>query len=232
MIIRGNRKELESRAAQIIAEQIAELLEDQPHVVLGVPGGRSVSGVFAKLAQEDVDWEKVHVFMVDERLVPVDDAESNFLLVKERLADVLPEENVHPFVFDPKVPDKGTKSYQEDLEELGGAFDIVLVSSGEDGHIAGLYPQHHSVSEPDEFFITMDDSPKPPSNRMSSSRALIEEATVGIVLFFGEGKRGALQRFTDEEVLVRQCPAKMIASLPQFFVLTDQEVSVQDDIDA
>ncbi len=222
MIIRGTRKELEQKAAWLIADQITEMLKDQPTVVLALPGGRSVSGIFQRLREELVPWDKVHIFMVDERLVPLTDKESNFLLVQEFLADALPKENLHPFMYDESLPDKGTKAYQEELDKYGGVFDIVLVSSGEDGHIAGLYPNHHSIANTESSFITMDDSPKPPSNRMSASRALLEESTLGIVLFFGESKKDALQHFFDNNFLVRQCPAKLISSLPAYMVLTDQ----------
>lgn len=228
MIVRGSRSELEGKAASIIADAIEELFEDQPQVVLGVCGGTSVAGVFERLAKMSVEWPRVHLFMVDERLVPLGSEECNYNLVKEHLAGVLPAENLHPFVYDPKSPDKGTGKYGEELEALGGAFDIVVVSSGEDGHIGALYPDHHSIADPGEHFIVMDDSPKPPAARMSSSRSLLEQSQVGLVLFFGKGKREALNRFLDADTIVRQLPARLVLSLPQYYVLTDQEVGVDD----
>lgn len=229
MIIRGTRKEMEQKAAWLIADQINDMLKDQPTVVLALPGGRSVSNIFQRLHEETIPWDKVHIFMVDERLVPITDKESNFLLVQEYLADMLPKENVHPFIFNESLPDKGTIAYQEKLDKFGGVFDIVLVSSGEDGHIAGLYPNHHSISNTESSFITMDDSPKPPSNRMSASRALLEESTLGIILFFGEAKKDALQHFFDNDFLVRQCPAKLLTSLPAYMVLTDRGLELSEE---
>ena len=46
-------------------------------MVLGLVGGRSVSGVYKKLARESVNWKNVHMFMVDERFVPLFSKESN-----------------------------------------------------------------------------------------------------------------------------------------------------------
>ena len=216
MIIRDDREALEEKAAWIIADAVQDLLEEQERVVLAVPGGRSVSGIFSRLPDESVDWERVHLFMVDERLVPLDDPQSNFLLVMEHLAQAIPEGNVHPFRVE-----RGAQSYEEELEELGGSFDIVLASSGEDGHIAGLYPHHHSVSD-EGVFITMDDSPKPPPERMSSSRKLLLRSKVGVVLFFGEAKGEALRRF-EEDGPLEECPARIVRRLPQWYALTDQE---------
>ena len=47
---------------------------------------------------EQVDWSKVHFFWGDERMVPPDDAESNYRMARETLLSHLPvsEEQIHP----------------------------------------------------------------------------------------------------------------------------------------
>jgi 6-phosphogluconolactonase len=50
--------------------------------VRGVVGGRSVGGIYPRLAAMPLPWDKVHVFLADERLVPIDSDESNFKLVR------------------------------------------------------------------------------------------------------------------------------------------------------
>jgi 6-phosphogluconolactonase len=216
MIIKDVRESLAERAARIIADTIQDILEERDRVVLAIPGGSSVAGIFECLREQNIDGEKAHVFMVDERMVPIDHEDSNFRLVREHLAGgTIPEENLHPFHHD--RPDE----YARELEFLGGRFDIVLVSSGEDGHVAGLFPYHHSLKE-EGVFITMDDSPKPPPGRMSSSKELLEKSGVGIVLFFGDAKRDALKAFVQDGP-AEPCPARIIRSLPQWYALTDQE---------
>ncbi len=71
MILRGTTEQLEAKAAWILVETIQGLLETTSQVTVAVPGGRSVSGIFKKLAEHDIDWPRVHLFMVDERLVPL-----------------------------------------------------------------------------------------------------------------------------------------------------------------
>ena len=122
MIIKVKSHELASKAAHLIKKSIDKIEKD--YVVLGVPGGRSAAEIFEALKKEDISWDKVHVFMVDERLVPEDHEDSNFRLVKEHLAEALPEENVHPY----------NENYEQELKKYGGAYDIILLSSGEDGH--------------------------------------------------------------------------------------------------
>ncbi|MBW2982761.1 6-phosphogluconolactonase [Candidatus Woesearchaeota archaeon] len=224
MILKGSREELVEKAAWILADVMQELLEEQDHVVLAVPGGRSVAKVFERLRDEPLPWDRVHVFMVDERLVPLGDDESNFRLVEEHLAsDGLPERNLHPFKHVPDAHDAGIRAYERELESLGGSFDVVLLSAGEDGHVGGLYPNHHSVSE-QGVFVTMDDSPKPPARRMTASRGLLEKAGAAVVLFFGESKGVALEKFL-EEGPVESCPARLVKSLESWYALTDQDFS-------
>lgn len=223
MIIRGDRQGLEGKAAWILAENIQYLLTSQRHVVLALPGGRSVGGIFRHLARENVDWEKVHIFMVDERLVDRGHPDSNFTVVEQNLREIISLPSVHPFVFNPEKNDAGTEAYQQELAELGGRFDIVLVSCGEDGHIASLFPGDHDPDHDQDDFLLVRNAPKPPAARMTASARLLLRSQIGIGLLFGKEKSEALRRLFDETLTVRECPAKIIPLLPQHYILTDQE---------
>ncbi len=223
MIIRGNRDGLEGKAAWILAENIQYLLDTQRHVVLAVPGGGSVGGVFRHLVRENVDWERVHIFMVDERMVPPGHPDCNFSLVQENLREIISLATVHPFPFAFDQHGSGVEAYRSELERLGGSFDIVLVSSGEDGHIASLFPGFHQSADDGGDFQLVHNAPKPPLDRMTASPQLLLRSQIGLVLFFGREKRAALEDFLDSGLTVRDCPAKIIGLLPQHYVLTDQK---------
>lgn len=224
MIIEGERTVLESKAAAIIAEAIERILRRKPTVVLGIVGGRSVSSIFSQLAEQKVNWQAVHLFMIDERLVPLEHPDSNYGLASPYFNDLITSENRHPFVFKESSAESSVADYDEELRHYGGRFDIILLSSGEDGHVAALFPAHQSINNTKKGFITMNDSPKPPPARMSASRALLSEAEVGLLLFFGESKQHAFGLFQDTGVSVEQCPAKLINTLSQHYIFTDLEV--------
>ena len=215
-------------AVNALTQQIGKTLEEKELCVLAVPGGRSVVPIFALLADERrIPWKKVHVFIVDERLVPLTDPESNGKLVREGFVDALikagqmQEGNFHPFIYRPEAKDKGADVYWKELQRFGGAYDVILLSSGEDGHVGGLYPGHHSVKDDAEGYIWMSDSPKPPPQRMSSSRRLMLRSSRGVLLFMGEAKRDSFKRFLDPSVEVPACPAKIASMLPEAVVITD-----------
>jgi 6-phosphogluconolactonase len=229
----AQKEEIDRQAAGVIEDAIGRLLEYQDYVVLAVLGGTSVSGIFEQLKSRKIPWQRVHVFMVDERLVPLDNPESNYRQVYDTLLselitrDELPEGNVHPFVLDKKRQDNGVSAYEEELKNHGGRYDVVLLRSGEDGHIGALYPNHHSVEDDAEYFITMNDSPKPPPNRMTMSRKLLLRSQVAILLFLGEGKREALNKFRDDRLDCRAVPSRLVQQVKEAYVFTD--LREQDD---
>ena len=214
-------------AVQIITEAVTALLKRQPTVVLALPGGRSIVGTLKQLTQTTIPWQRVHVFMVDERLVPIDDEQSNFKQLTELLLNPLlairaiPKENIHPFVYQPGEADSGIGRYETELKRFGGRCDIVLLGVGEDGHTAALFPRHHSISDQADYYLTMADSPKPPPKRMTASRSLLTGARYGIALFVGETKRQALERYQDKNQTIKDCPVKLIDEIEHSYVVTD-----------
>ena len=209
--------------------KIRAALSSQPGVNVAVPGGRSAAGVFEAMRDEAVDWTRVHFFMVDERLVPIDHPDSNFRLLMEHLVVPLvkdgsmPAGNAHPFLLDTSVPDRGVRAYERVLAEQGFGFDVILLSAGEDGHVGALFPGHHSFADQHHGFLVMDDSPKPPPGRMTSSLSLLMTAEAAVLVFAGSGKGEAFRNFTDTSVPASLCPAKLVADFKDATVYTDQE---------
>ena len=223
-----DQDELLKKAAKALCGELRGVLAERGRAVLGVPGGRSVARIFGVMREERLDWGRVHVFLVDERLVPVDHPDSNFRLLREHLVDPLAREGrmppiAHPFPVDAPDPERAAGEYGRALEELGSRFDVVLLSSGEDGHVASLFPDHHSVMDARHGFLVMDDAPKPPPGRMSASASLVRACGVGVLLFTGRAKAAAFARFSDPSASVSSCPAKLVLRMESPFVFTDLE---------
>jgi 6-phosphogluconolactonase len=169
----------------------------------------------------------VHFFIIDERLVPIDHPDSNYKLLQDHFIDALAlagriaPGNAHPFILDTVSADRGAQNYERVLAEHGFRYDIILLSSGEDGHVGALYPHHHSFADRHHGFIVMDDSPKPPPERMTSSLSLMQTAEAAILLFVGEAKREAYGKFNDAACPVADCPAKLVLAMKDATVFTD-----------
>ncbi len=223
----GARADLDRRAAGWLAEHVRAVLRTRPYAVLGLVGGRSVGGIYHNLAALDLPWEKLHIFLADERLVPPTSPESNFRLVREDLlSDAIasgrfPAGNAPACTPDPADPRPGIAAYGAALDARGGRFDAVVLSAGEDGHCASLFPGHPSIDDEGERFILVGNAPKPPPLRLSASRRLLQRSALGFVVFYGEEKRAALARFRDPAVGVRDCPSKLLAAIEKACLLTD-----------
>jgi 6-phosphogluconolactonase len=187
---------------------------NQPATVVGLCGGRSIVGFLDALTcllsnSREVIPPNVHFFMVDERCVPIDHPESNYRLLREHFFERAMSENrvepsqIHPFEIgsDPKA---ATLVYTEKLAGLDQeGFSIVVLGLGEDGHVAALFPRHPSLDVAERRFLTIDDSPKPPPQRMTASLPLVCTAQYGFLL------------------AIEECPGRVIHSLSQSWAITD-----------
>ncbi len=227
MLIKGSRQQMVEKAAFVLNEATLSFLKENENVVIAVPGGRSVADIFMLFRKFALPWDRVDMFLLDERLVAPEHPDSNYKLVKMYMGSQVPSRMIRQFRYDPNNPTQSVVDYGEELTRCGGRFDIVLASSGEDGHIGSLFPNHHLSEQNKSCFILIDDSPKPPPGRMSASYGLIRQAETGIVLFFGRGKSKALGNFLNTELSYKDCPAKIMAQLPSYYLLTDQEVENQ-----
>jgi 6-phosphogluconolactonase len=218
--------ELARVAAEIIGGALRRVVEDRRRAVFAIPGGRSAAAIFSELRQLDIPWKDVHIFMADERLVPLASPESNYAVAEASLVAPLrqdgrlPPENVHPFAVDPSKPDVGLEAYARTLDTYGGVCDVVLLSAGEDGHVASLFPGH-SVMDDAPAYVLVSDAPKPPPGRMSMSRNLLRGARVCVVIFSGESKREAYRAFRAPEADYRRCPVVLVKEIPEVYVVTD-----------
>ena len=214
-------KDLFENVSMILKESVEKILSENNTVNLGLCGGRSIAGILKILKKEDIDWSKIHIFIVDERMVPITSDDSNFKLIKNELSNIIPENNFHPFIMNDSKDDYGLSNYEDVIKKHGNSYDIVVLSSGEDGHIGALYPNHHSVRNESEYLIYMDDSPKPPSKRMSISKEFLLKSNIAILIFKGDIKKNAYLNFLNEDFDIESCPAKIVKDIKESYILTD-----------
>lgn len=228
----------ETDSSQVSCSAVNELLgiirkNDHENFLIGLCGGRSILGVLGELKKRfpelrEQERSRIHFFLVDERVVPPNDPQSNFGLLYSSFfkylldADLISEDQLHsvPLAEDIEIP-QSVQLYQGDLEQFGSKFDAVVLGVGEDGHIAGLFPRHESLQENEELFLALNDSPKPPSTRITASAALLRRSSNVFLMFFSEAKRAAYEAFLDIEVPELDCPAKIVGKAENLFILTD-----------
>lgn len=219
-----NTDELISSTANFIIDEIEELAKTKDKMSIGLVGGRSVAKLYEELSKKDSEaWKKCHFFMIDERYVPIDDEESNYKLVNETLLKRLLKKNLirddflHPMRTDLQGP-KTAKDYSKQFEEYANPLDIAILSSGEDGHIAGIFPgKEYSDDSAYEYF---DDSPKMPPKRISITPKFLSKTKKAFTLFIGEGKKEALKKYLNKEH-ERTLPQKVLDLIKNNDIITN-----------
>lgn len=225
---------LEEKLQHVACEIFSVLKEkpaDQP-LVIGLCGGRSVVGLLHALREESKQqpreiFERIHFFMVDERVVPLSDPQSNYgglrsLLFDELARDgLIREQQLHPYEATVDTAAHACDAYTQELARYGGAFSVVVLGMGEDGHVAGLFPKNPLLARTESAFFSFSGSPKPPSDRMTASVSLITSSTLGVLLALGEAKRQAWTTFNSPSVSVADCPARMVLSMRRSLIVTD-----------
>src|SRR3989338_1543921 len=74
------------RSSAELEQAISDAIEEKGKCILGLSGGKTPRPIYEALGKlKAIEWDKVTIFLVDERYVPEDDEESNQSLVRETL---------------------------------------------------------------------------------------------------------------------------------------------------
>jgi 6-phosphogluconolactonase len=153
-------------------------------------GGQSILNLYKMLSESSSDWNKWHIYIGDERCLPINHKDRNDRMINETWLDniPIPKENIH-FIKAELGLLEARVQYENTLKKID-KFDVVLLSMGEDGHIASLFPGH--AYSKDLSVIIEKDSPKPPKERISMSYQQLSKAHYVFKLIIGESKQKAV----------------------------------------
>ncbi len=147
------------RAAELIAQSARDAITARGRFLIAVSGGRTPWIMLRAFADEQLPWDKIHIFQVDERIAPAGDADRNLTHLRESLLEraPLPEQNLHPMPVEDADPESGAEQYSKTLEKIAGnppVLDLVHLGMGPDGHTASLIPGDPVLSVTDRDVAT------------------------------------------------------------------------------
>lgn len=133
------------QAARFIATEAQAAVKARGRFLLALSGGRTPWLMLRHLAAEDLPWQHVHVFQVDERVAPAGHVDRNLTHIRENLLDHAPlrPSQVHPMPVEANDLEAAAKTYAMTLEQICGSppvLDLVHLGLGLDGHTASLVP--------------------------------------------------------------------------------------------
>jgi 6-phosphogluconolactonase len=132
-------------AATVIAAEARASIASRGRFALAVSGGHTPWVMLRALADEDVPWESMQIFQVDERVAPDGHPDRNLTHLRESLFQHVPlrAEQIHAMPVEATDLRAAANEYAAVLREISGSppqLDLVHLGLGPDGHTASLVP--------------------------------------------------------------------------------------------
>jgi 6-phosphogluconolactonase len=188
-------------------ERLCELIAGAAPRSLVLTGGTTAGAAYKLLESEAwrgrIDWSQVTLYFGDERRVPPEDPRSCFRLVAETLLAGVTPAAVERMRGEVPDGDAEADRYGALLPER---LDVTLLSMGEDGHCASLFPGSPQLAERERLCVTGLAS-YAPYERITLTLPALDRSRLVLILALGERKREALARIRAGE----QLPSAMVA---------------------
>jgi 6-phosphogluconolactonase len=133
-----------SAAAGYIGELARHCISERGQFSIALSGGTTPWQMLRSLSRQAHDWDRWHVFQVDERVAPADDESRNLLQIRRNLTDQTGAGiRLHAMAVEAPNLDAAADRYSSELQDHCGhppVLDLVQLGMGADGHTASLVP--------------------------------------------------------------------------------------------
>ncbi|MDE3185788.1 MAG: 6-phosphogluconolactonase [Bacteroidota bacterium] len=210
---------LSEQLAEWICDLISDTLKHQQFFTIVLSGGGTPKMLYQKLASEKfkarIDWQRIHVFWGDERVVPFSDERNNAKMAFDFLLNHvdIPASQIHIMRTDIE-PNFAVAEYRKKLhtffDSTGHSFDLVLLGMGDDGHTLSLFPGSLLIDEHYRWVNSVYNEQQQ-MYRMTLMPLLVNKAGKVVFMVDGEKKAGVLEKVLEGEYKPAEFPAQLIS---------------------
>ncbi|MCA9280917.1 MAG: 6-phosphogluconolactonase [Phycisphaeraceae bacterium] len=204
VIVRGDEEDLHHALGSDLMVHAQNCVRQFGDFHLALSGGSTPMPFYRRLMVDptfrEFPWKRTHLWLVDERRVPVTDERSNWAHIASILLDHSDIPRAHAHAIDATAVDADTR-YEKELQatlawrEKGhDRLDFVLLGVGDDCHTASLFPHSPALSERDRLVVINAGETVTPPDRVTLTYKTINAARVIAVLITGAKKREAVAR--------------------------------------
>ncbi|HTE33839.1 MAG TPA: 6-phosphogluconolactonase [Chryseolinea sp.] len=197
-------------------------------------GGSSPKRLYELLASDShrelIDWSRVCFFFGDERNVPHDHPDSNYLMVTRALFQPLTiaDKQIFP-INTAKMPTQAATDYEQlvrnHFEPGHYGFDLILLGLGDNSHTASLFP-HTAVLHEQHALVKEVFVPEVNMYRITLTAPLINAGRNVAFLVYGASKAEAVYHIIKGERNIESHPAQLIKpSSGKLMWFLDQEAA-------
>jgi 6-phosphogluconolactonase len=171
------------RFASLLATRLREVAAQQGGATAALSGGSGPWEAFRLLAGENISWDAVELFQVDERVAPHGDDARNLTHLEESLPPGA-WSRMRPMPVESDDLETAAAEYAVLLPE---AIDLVHLGLGPDGHTASLVPED-AVLEVRDRDVALTAAEYQGTRRMTLTYPMIDRSRELLWLVTGESK--------------------------------------------
>jgi glucosamine-6-phosphate deaminase len=224
--------------AALVAEKIRQILQTQPSVNIIFAAAPSQDTFLASLIKEDIEWNKINAFHMDEYVGLPDNSPQSFgTFLKESLFDKVPFLTIN--YLNGNAADKAKECLR--YQQLIAAYptDIVCMGIGENGHIAFNDPPVADFNDPevvkvvelddmcrqqqvnDGCFISFDEVPE---SALTLTIPTLMNAKY-IYCFVPGARKAEAVKNTLQQDIIEEYPSTILRQHPNAILFLDKESS-------
>lgn len=201
--------------AEEAALLLGETLSGPGNHNLGLAGGSTPMPTYVRLAELNLNWPAIDLWLGDERWVDRESPECNAGMCWDYLAS----RTAAPFhevpLADHEQPMEAAHAYESVLKDdilskTDGRADVVLLGLGDDGHTASLFPDTEGLAETEHLY-TATHVPKVDMWRLTATIPLLSQADHLFFLVSGATKAEAVRWLVNPLEGDPQIPARYVA---------------------
>ena len=197
-----NREILAITLTNVLITELQMHLRHNDQVSLVVPGGTTPKPIFESLNSANLDWQRVNIFLTDERWVPLNNPRSNAGMINQCfLLNQAAKANFFTYYNSNKSTNNAIEFASEKLAPML-PITIALMGMGADGHVASLFPNTAKLATalaPDAPILVPQRPESEPELRVTLSAKTLNAALSKHLLIFGDLKRKVLETAIDSD---------------------------------
>ena len=205
------------RGAELIAEAAKADISERAHFALAVSGGRDPWPMFSQLEDYELDWTKVEIFQVDERVAQAGSDQRNLTHLVESLS-IGAQGSIRPMPVTDDDLEAAADRYAASLPE---ALDQAHLGIGPDGHCASLVPGDAVLDVTDKR-VAVTAGEYQGVRRMTLTYPELHRVRRLLWVVTGEEKRDALLKLLDRDPSI---PAGRVDPGGDSLILADRAAS-------
>jgi 6-phosphogluconolactonase len=206
----GDAEAVARRGAALIADRSRAAIRERGAFAFAASGGVTPWRMFGLLADDDLTWDRIGIWQVDERIAPDGDPDRTLTQLRASLPDAAAS-SIHPMPVEDGDLEAAAIAYARGLPDV---FDLVHLGLGADGHTASLVPGDPVLDVRDRDVALTADAYMG-RRRMTLTYRVLDRAREILWVVSGEEKGAALGRLFARD---RGIPGGRVEAMRQLVV--------------